>query len=288
MLACRMGDSSLDPPTGSTRRSDRLFGGTLAVVAGGYVLLILALIGVDVLSTSREGIVDALGSPEIRYALVLSLATATISAVLSVWVGTPIAYLMSRGLGSQENDPTPVSRRLLALVDAVLDIPIVLPPLVVGVSLLLLFRYPPFAWISDWVVYEIPAVILAQFVVACAFAVRTMRATFEQIPRRQEHVAMTLGASRAAAFWTVALPQAQPGLLTAATVSWARAFGEFGPILVFASSTRMKTEVLPTSIYLEIQAGNLSAALAVSLLMIGLSVLLLVATRLLGRPRLSG
>lgn len=270
-----------------SRLSDRLFGVALAAVAAGYVLLILSLIVVDLLSTTRAGVAEALGSPEIRYAFGLSLTTSTIAAVLSVWVATPIAYLLSRGFhATGEGGGSPASRRWLAVIDAVLDIPIVLPPLVVGLSLLLLFRFAPFAWASDWVVYEAPAVILAQFTVACAFAVRTMRATFDQIPTRHEQVAMTLGASRATAFWTVVLPQAHSGLLTAATVSWARALGEFGPVLIFASSTRLRTEVLPTTVYLEMQAGNLPAALAVSLLMIALSVLVLVLTRLLGGPRL--
>lgn len=276
------------PPPAPARRSrlgDRCFVSAFVLIGLGYLGLIVLLIAADLLSTSSAGFVAAIASPEIRYAAVLSLATATVSAVLSVWVAVPIGYLMSRRLGqSPTTIPSKRRRRLYALVDAVLDVPIVLPPLVVGVSLLLLFRFAPFAWISDAVVYEVPAVILAQFVVACAFAIRTMRATFEQIPERQERVAMTLGASRATAFWTVLLPQAKTGLLTAATISWARSLGEFGPVLIFASSTRMRTEVLPTSVYLEIQAGNLQGALAVSLLMIALSVGVLVTTRLLGQP----
>jgi molybdate transport system permease protein len=111
-----------------------------------------------------------------------------------------------------------------------------------------LFQFAPFRWISNWVVYEIPAVILAQFTVACAFAVRAMRITFDQIPVRQEQVAMTLGASRGQAFRQVLLPQARRGMLAAATLCWARSLGEFGPVLVFASSTRMRTEVLPTTV----------------------------------------
>lgn len=271
------------PPTRRSRLGDRCFAAGFVVIGLGYLSLIVLLIVADLLSTSAGGFVAALSSPEIRYAAVLSLATATVSAVLSVWVATPIGYVMSRGVGKPGRVAASANnRRLYALVDAVLDVPIVLPPLVVGVSLLLLFRFPPFAWISETVVYEVPAIILAQFVVACAFAIRTMRATFEQISERQERVAMTLGATRATAFWTVLLPQAKTGLLTAATISWARSLGEFGPVLIFASSTRMRTEVLPTSVYLEIQAGNLQGALAVSLLMIALSVGVLVMTRLLG------
>ena len=115
-----------------------------------------------------------------------------------------------------------------SLLDAILDIPIVLPPLVVGLSLLIAFQFLPVT-VREWVVYEIPAVILAQFMVACAFAVRTMRATFDQIDVRREHVALTLGCSRFQAFSRIVLPESSRGILTAATLAWARALGEFGP-----------------------------------------------------------
>ena len=174
-----------------------------------------------------------------------------------------------------------------AYIDAVLDIPIVLPPLVVGISLLILFNVPPFNLFSDWVVFEVPAVILAQFMVASAFAVRTMRVTFDQIPQRFEQVALTLGASRSQAFWTVVLPQTRRGLLAAATLAWARALGEFGPILVFAGATSHRTEVLPTTVFLEMQAGNLPGMLAVSIIMVVLAAVVLVITRLLGLRRLN-
>ena len=171
------------------------------------------------------------------------------------------------------------------LIDTLLDIPIVLPPLVVGLSLLILFRYVP-DWLSDAVVYKWPAVVLAQFMVACAFAVRTMRVTFDQIPHRYEQVALTLGCNRQQAFWRVIMPQAKGGLLAAATLAWARALGEFGPILVFAGATRQKTEVLPTSAFLELQAGRTEGMLAVSLIMIGAAVIVFLIARTLGMKRI--
>lgn len=275
---------SRPPQTGLT---DKLFVAGMATLGGLYVVLVLFLLAADVSFTRLADLNAAWASPEVRFATVLSLATATISAILSVWIAVPIGYFMTHGWSAGTSPRKGKACRLVyALVDGLLDVPIVLPPLVVGVSLLILFRFAPFAWISDYVVYEIPAVILAQFVVACAFAVRTVRATFEQISDRQERVAMTLGASRAVAFWTVLLPQARPGLIAAATISWARSLGEFGPVLLFASSTRMRTEVLPTTIYLEMQAGNLRGALAVSLLMVGLAMLALLIARLLGQGRL--
>src|SRR6185503_17625693 len=157
-----------------------------------------------------------------------------------------------------------------SLVDTILDIPIVLPPLVIGLSLLILFQVKIAGQtLDDWlrvqfhfpVTFAIPSVILAQFSVACAFAVRTMRVTFEQINPRNEQVALTLGCTRSQAFWSVVLPEARRGILTAATLAWARSLGEFGPILIFSGATRMKTEVLSTTGFLELSIGNLYAAI---------------------------
>ena len=178
--------------------------------------------------------------------------------------------------------PFRVKQAGFLLLDTLLDIPIILPPLVIGLSLLILFRIPPFKWIDRQVTYEIPAVILAQFMVAAAFAVRTMRVTFDQINPRREQVALTLGCNRAQAFRRVVLPQARRGILAAATLAWARALGEFGPILVFAGATRLRTEVLSTTVFLELSIGRLEAAVAVSLLMVAAAILVLVLTRLFG------
>jgi molybdate transport system permease protein len=171
-----------------------------------------------------------------------------------------------------------------ALLDALLDVPIVLPPLVIGLSLLILFQTPPGRLIERLlpVTYAIPGVVLAQFTVACAFAVRTMNVTFNQINPRTEQVALTLGCRRSQAFWLIVLPEARRGLLTAATLAWARALGEFGPLLVFCGATRLKTEVMPTTVFLELSVGNLEAAVAVSLLMVVAAVAVLLIIRLFG------
>ena len=122
-------------------------------------------------------------------------------------------------------------------------------------------------------------VVLAQFPVAAAFAVRTMRTTFDQISPRYEEVAMTLGCNRGQAFTRVVLPLAGKGMVAAGTMAWARALGEFGPILIFAGATRGRTEVLATSVFLEINIGNLPGAAALSLLMILLAVTTLLLVR---------
>jgi molybdate transport system permease protein len=255
-------------------RSDLPFYVALAVLGGSYVVLIVALLVADASYTSPGHLLAALRSREIRYAIKLSLLSCSITTILSLWVAVPLGYVLSRYhfAGKQ-------------LVDALLDMPIVLPPLVVGLSLLILFQTAPGRFLENQVItvtYAVPSVILAQFAVACAFAVRTMRVTFDQITPRREEVALTLGASRSQAFWWVVLPEARRGMVTAATLAWARALGEFGPVLVFSGATRMRTEVLPTTVFLELSVGNLEAAVAVSLLMVAAALIVLVIVRVYG------
>lgn len=251
----------------------------MAVIGSLYVLLIVAMLVADASFTSPRHLWQALASREIQYAVKLSLVSCSLTMVLSLWVAVPIGYLMAR-----------YRFRGKALVDAILDIPIVLPPLVVGLSLLILFQTAPGRAIERYVpvTYEIPSIILAQFSVACAFAVRTLRATFEQISPRTEQVALTLGCTRGQAFWRVVLPEARRGVLTAATLAWARSLGEFGPILVFSGATRMRTEVLPTTVFLELSVGHLEAAVAVSLLMVIAAILVLVLIRVYGAEQTLG
>jgi molybdate transport system permease protein len=286
-------------PPASARRgfsSDVPFLLSMGVIGGAYVLLIVLLLVGDMFYTTWGEIGRVLGDPAIQYSIKLSLFSCTITAILSVFVAIPIGYLLSRHLAPaggpgwrRSIDWSRPQRAALAilggLVDTVLDIPIVLPPLVIGLSLLILFRFAPFRYLDDnWhlVTYEIPAVILAQFMVACAFAVRTMRVTFDQISTRREQVALTLGCSRAQAFRLVVLPEARQGILAAATLSWARALGEFGPILVFAGATRMRTEVLSTTVFLELSIGRLEGAVAVSLIMVAAALIVLLMMRLFG------
>lgn len=279
-------------------RSDIPFYLSLVIISGTYLLLLLAMLLADASYMFHENspgekpdgwsanhpwlagfvdnpIVAALSDDNIQYSIVLSMISCTITAILSLIVAIPVGYLLSRHEFFGKN-----------FLDAVLDIPIVLPPLVVGLSLLILFQYAP-ATLREQVVYQLPAVILAQFVVACAFAVRTMRATFDLIDTRREEVALTLGCNRAQAFARVVLPEARSGVLTAGTLAWARALGEFGPLLVFAGTTRGKTEVLSTTVFLELSIGNLGAAVAVSLIMIMAAAAVLIVIRTWGSNRLT-
>src|SRR5882724_10896991 len=111
----------------ASRSSDRAFLIGLAVIGGSYLFLIVAMLVADASFTTPARVWESLRSPEIRYSIKLSLITCSLTALLSVWVATPIGYLLSRFDFSGKQ-----------LIEAILDIPIVLPPLVVGLSLLIL------------------------------------------------------------------------------------------------------------------------------------------------------
>lgn len=268
-------------PAGAEHRAgpDWPFWAVAGALAGSYLALVAAMLLADAAWTTPGQILGALASPEIAFGIRLSLLTCTASALLALLVAVPAGYILSRA-----DFPGKLA------VDILVDIPIVLPPLVIGLSLLILFRVPlpftgdPPARLNDLLplTYTVGGVVLAQFTVGAAFAVRTMRATFDHLPRRPEDVARVLGCSQGQAAWHVAFPAARRGMVTAFTLAWARSLGEFGPILVFAGATRLRTEVMPTTVFLELSVGNLEPALAVSLLMVLLSVLVLGVVRWAG------
>lgn len=270
-----MSDSETPKSSWRPPHSNRGFYVLWSVLAGSYVLLIVSMLAADIgyAFSERSKVLESIISPETLFSVRMSLVTCTITAILSLYVAIPTGYLMSR-----------FKFRGKAFIDTLLDVPIFLPPLVIGLSLLILFRQTPLRALDDAfpIALHWPAIIIAQFSVAAAFAVRTLRATFDEISPRCEEVAITLGCSRFQAFTRVVLPDAWRGIMTAATLAWARSLGEFGPILVFAGSTRMKTEVLPVSVHLELSIGNIEGAVGVSLLMVVIAMTILGLVRFLG------
>lgn len=256
--------------------------GTFACLYGG---LILALIVANAYVADLQSITQIWSNTELRSSIQLTLLTCSISAILSVIVAVPIGYLLAR-----------FRFRGKALLDSLLDIPIILPPLVVGLSLLILLNaihiFPGDQSLEKWlnargirVSFSVTAIILAQFTVTAAFAIRVVKNTFDQLGERSEQVALTLGCNRTQAFWNVALPQAWQGVIAAGLLAWARALGEFGPILVFAGAMPHRTQVLSTSIFLEINLGNFSGAASISLVMILLSIIVIGLIRWLTEPK---
>ena len=259
------------------RQSSHSMWTAFAVIAAAYVLLIVAMVlasGMAVVRQPELAWTTCL-SPEVRDAAILSMWTSLLSATLAIAIALPSAWLISR-------------RRfpLRGLVDVIFDVPVFLPPLVVGLCLLILVRTWPISLLDDGVgvALHVPAIVLAQTVIAVAFAYRPLHSAIEQIPPRTESIAAVMGCSPWQTFRLVVLPTLRAPIIAAFLIAWARSIGEFGPILIFAGATRGKTEVLPTSIYLELTSGNLAGAVAISLMMIVIAVTVLIAVRFVLRP----
>ncbi|MEA3366658.1 MAG: ABC transporter permease [Planctomycetota bacterium] len=249
----------------------------LAVPLVLYLVLILALVSSQVTMVNGEAIREAFANAALRYSIKLSLVTSVVSTLLSVLVAMPAGYVLSRHRFPGH-----------FVFDTVLDLPIVLPPLVVGLCVLIFFNTGVGRLIDRGLVeeglfiYQPLGIVLVQFVVGCAFAVRTIKAGFDSLDPRYEEVAMTLGAGRVQCFYKVVLPNIIPSLIAGAVMSWARIFGLFGPILLVAGTMRYQTEIMPTTIYLETSIGRIEVALVIGIIMTVISVAALVLFKRLG------
>jgi len=251
-----------------------LFAASMFVFVALFVIGLLAVFAADVNYAGLGALAELLRSPQIRAAIWLSIWTTAVTVVIGLLFAVPMGYALSRYRFPGH-----------ALVDSIVDLPIVLPPLVVGLSLLLFFQTQVGQWIEGSVmrfVFERSGIILCQLFVSASFGIRAVKLTFDGIDPRIEDVAMTLGCTRAGAFFRVALPMARRGIVIGGILIWTRALGIFGPLMVFVGTVRMKTEVLATSIYLEQSVGRIEIALALTIFMLLLATVALVAVRIVG------
>jgi len=166
-------------------------------------------------------------------------------------------------------------------------LPIVISPVAIGAALLVFFNTPLGSTINDNVVgfvFAVPGIVLAQVTIISALAIRLLKSTFDSIDPRYELVARTLGCSKPEAFFRVTLPLSRDGLIAAGILTWARAVGEFGATVTLAGATAMKTETLPTAIFLGLATADVEKAIAVIfvLIIIAIAALLLIR-KLIGR-----
>lgn len=215
---------------------------------------------------------SSLLSGEILFSIRLSLITATVATAACLLVAVPAAYALSR-----------FDFRGKGAIDALLYLPIGMPPVALGAALLIFFGTPAGKIFSAKFVFEVPGIILAQFAVISALATKVMKSTFDGIDPEYESVARTLGCSRFQAFYKVALPLAKGGLITAVAISWIRALGEFGATVMLAGATRMKTETLPVAIFLNLETADVVKMSAAVLILAGIGLMALILIHKLGK-----
>lgn len=225
------------------------------------ILAVLLRVDVAVLALN-------LANEQVRQAILLSLATTAVSTALALALGTPLAYLLAR-------------RRFRgrAVLDTLVDLPMVLPPAVAGIALLVAFgrRGVVGAWLDGAgisIAFSTAAVILAQTFVAAPFYIKTATAGFGGVDRELEQAASVDGASPWQVFMQITVPLCWPVLLGGLVLSWARALGEFGATIIFAGNFPGRTQTIPLAIYLGFEL-DLGLALTLSVILLAISYLVL-------------
>jgi molybdate transport system permease protein len=250
------------------------------------VLLVLAFLALPIIAIflkvlPQEGLWETLHQPIVTEALRLSAVTSLCSLFLAILLGTPTAYLLARH-----------RFRGAAVLDSLIDLPMVLPPTVAGVALLMAFgrRGVLGSWLNVFGIqigFTTVAVVLAQSFVSAPFYIRAARAGFQGVDRELERVAYTLGHSPLSTFLRITVPLAFPALLGGAVMAWARALGEFGATIMFAGNLISRTQTLPLAIYIAMES-DLTAALVLSAILVIVSFSILFFVRSLLRRSLFG
>ena len=242
-----------------------------------YLLFIgLPVLALVVRGAQQQGFLSSLTGDLALRALHLSLFTSTVTIVVVGLVGTPFALLLARS-----------DSLILKIIDSLVELPIVLPPVVAGVAMLMAFGRqgilgPFLAGLGLSLPFTTTAVIFAQIFVGAPFYIRAAKLGFQSVARDYEDVSQTLGASPWSTFWRLTLPLAAPSLLTGGVLSWARAVSEFGATIMFAGNLTGKTQTMPLAIMTAME-GSLGAALALSSLLLLGSLLVLAALGIITR-----
>jgi molybdate transport system permease protein len=246
--------------------------GALVILTLFFLIILLSLLpwlSGDILETTRF-------FDEIRFAIVLSIVTATLATLFSLLISIPSAYALSKAKFKGKD-----------IVDTFLDLPVVISPIAIGAALLAFFSTPAGMMIQNNVirfVFGFPGIVLAQFAVISGLAVRLLKSTFDGIDPQYERVARTLGYNKIQAFFSTTLPLAKRGLLAATILLWARAVGEFGATVTLAGATPFKTETLPVAIYLSLAEADIEKAVIIIFILIIIALgALLTIRKLAGR-----
>jgi molybdate transport system permease protein len=243
---------------------------------GLFVCFVVMLIVADILYIDMDAVGKVIKSRFIRDALVLSIWTSVLATLIALLFAIPVGYVLSR-----------YRFRGHIAIDTVIDLPIIFPPLVAGLTLLVFFYQTSFGrFIEEGLGWEFAfqpkGIVLCQFFVSASYAIRSAKTAFDDVDRRFENVALTLGCGQWGSFRRVSLPLAANGIIAGGILTWARAFGLFGPLMIFVGNVPGKTQVLSTSVFYEQSIGHLEVALAIAIVMILVALFAIMTIRLVG------
>jgi len=235
-----------------------------------FVLVILGLVAADVSYLYAKGVswrhaASLLSQERVLFALRMSVATSLTTLILVMLTAVPVGYALSRYRFPGR-----------ALANTVVDVPIVLPPVVIGISLLAFFSFGVGEPIrralatANLSLVSGLGIVMCQYLMAVSYCIRSVKTAFQGVDPALEQVACVMGCSEWQTFWRVSLPLARNGLIAGGVMSWARAIGVFGPIMVFVG-TGPHVLVMPTTLWLELSIGNIETAIVIALIMLTLA-----------------
>ncbi len=246
---------------------------------GFLILLPVIAISIKAFEGGPANLWKQITMPAAVYSLKLTFILAVVMVIINVITGTATAWVLVR-----------YDFPLKKLLNALVDIPFAIPTLVTGMMLVIL--YGPKSTLGMLlgkhgieVIYAKPGIILALAFVTFPFVVRTVQPMLLELDKDMEEAAYTLGASRVRTFFRVVLPTLMPAVLTGAALSFSRALGEFGSIVVVAGNIPFKTQLSAVYIYGEIETENFQSALGVSVVLLVCSFLVLIILNLIQRWR---
>lgn len=252
-----------------------VFEGVTAVIAIAVTLFIFAA-AASIVLRGLPYMHEVIDSEEVIFAIFLSLRTAFFSTVICLILGIPTAYALTR-----------TSLKCRQVMGIIIELPLSVPNIMLGLSLLLMFSSMPGKFLSAHgfnVIFDVKGIILAHVLVNLPFVIRIVKTAFMECDPRLELVAGSLGADRFRTFFLVMLPMIKNSIIGAGIIAWSRALGEFGATLMFVGATRLKTETIPTSIYLNMATGDIGPAMACAMIILIISgVSLLISTILNNR-----
>ena len=233
-----------------------------------FLFTLLPLLGIVLYTITATDFLAEIGDTTVMKAIRLSLVTSFVSLLVMFVVGTPVAYALAR-----------FSFRGRGLLDFFVDLPLVLPPVVAGLGMLLVFGREGYigSWLNGFGItlpFTTWAVILAQTFVASPFYVRSAKLGFQAVQIDYEDISRTLGISPWNTFWRISVPLALPSLVGGLVLAWARAISEFGATLMFAGNFPGKTQTMPLAILTAMERG-LAPAFNIALVLLGISVIVL-------------
>ncbi len=235
-----------------------------------FLLMIIILLLSDVLYIFKDkitckDILEIITSKDVVDGFIMSMVSSTITLIFIIIFSIPVGYALSR-----------YSFRGHSIINTMVDVPIILPPVVIGISLLTFFGSPYGialkAFLKEYNIsmMSIIGIVLCQFLVSVSYCIRSVKTAFDEIDKDYENIAMSLGCSKASSFFKVSLPLAKNGIIAGIIIAWARALGVFGPLLVFVG-TSPRVTVMPTAIWLQINIGNTEKSIIIALIMVLIS-----------------